>query len=193
MKRLVTHAPNFWPDDGLVWKTNHDEQVQTKRRLESIPCGPKGTVHDYVPFYFGPLSPMMLKLKTNQVHGYNEGQEPLVYLVSTCQAIAEASVAFAFSDGHGLAIFTDWFDDLDELDNVDWNMVAQRYWADNINDMDRQRRKQAEFLVHSVCPWELIEEIAVVNEAMKTKVETILAGYPKTLHRVVRVRSEWYY
>lgn len=38
-------------------------------------------MHDYVPFYFGPLSPMMLNLKTGRVAGYEEDQEPLIYLV----------------------------------------------------------------------------------------------------------------
>ena len=30
-------------------------------------------MHDYVPFYFGVLSPMLLQLKTGRVTGYNEG------------------------------------------------------------------------------------------------------------------------
>ena len=35
-------------------------------------------------------------------------------------------------------------------DEVNWNMVYQRYWKDTINDMDRQGGEsgQAEFLVH---------------------------------------------
>jgi hypothetical protein len=49
-----------------------------------------GALHDYVPFYFGFLSPMLLQLKTGRVTGYNEGQEPLVYLKSTVQAVADA-------------------------------------------------------------------------------------------------------
>ena len=193
LERGGMHAPNHTPDDGLAYRTIHNVDVQAKRHHTAIPCGPKGTVHDYVPFYFGPLSPMMLNLKTGRVPGYDEGQEPLVYLVSTCQAVAEAGIPFAFSDGHGIAVFTEWFDDLDELDSVDWGMVRQRYWADNVDDMDRQRRKQAEFLVHRFCQWELVEEIAVLNRTMKAKVEAILAEYPEQLHRLVQVKPRWYY
>ena len=65
-----------------------------------------------------------------------------------CQALAVARIGFVFSDGHGLARFTAWYDDLADLDRVDWDMVYQRYWRDTSDDMDRQRRKQAEFLVH---------------------------------------------
>lgn len=193
LERGGMHAPNHTPDDGLIYRTIHNVEVQAKRHQTAIPSGPKGTVHDYVPFYFGPLSPMMLNLKTGRVPGYDEGQEPLIYLASTCQAVVEADIPFAFSDGHGIAVFTDWFDDLDGLDNVDWSIVGQRYWADNIDDMDRQRRKQAEFLVWQFCPWSLVQEIAVINEGRKTQVEQILSEYPPELNRVVNVRGSWYY
>ena len=187
------HAPNFTPDDGMVYRTIHNVDVQAKRRHTSIPCGPKGAVHDYVPFYFGPLSPMMLNLKTGRVPGYNEGQEPLIYLVSTCQAVQEAGIPYVFSDGHGIAVFTQWFDDLAELEEVDWLMVKERYWADNVSDPDRQRRKQAEFLVYRFCPWPLIQEIAVLNPAMKAKVGQALAGFPDMPKPLVTVRPDWYY
>jgi len=52
-----------------------------------------------------------------------------------------------FSDGHGIAAFTQWFDDVTNLNQIEWDMVQADYWADTIVDMDRQRRKQAEFLV----------------------------------------------
>jgi hypothetical protein len=134
---------------------------------------------------------MLFQLKTGRVAGYNEGQEPLVYLKSTVQAVARAGRRFVFSNGHGIAAFTDWFDDLERLDQVDWTMIYERYWRDNVNDMDRQRRKQAEFLVYESCPWPLIEKIGVLNTRMKTRVEEILnefGGSP-----VVNVRAGWYY
>jgi hypothetical protein len=161
--------------------------------VTSIPCGPGGTIHDYVPFYFGYLSPMLLNLKTGRVSGYNEGQAPLIYLASTAQAVRDSGAGFVFSNGHGLATFTDWFDDLAQLDQVDWDMVYQRYWSDTLEDMDRQRRKQAEFLVHRFCDWSLIREVGVLDQTMKQRVEEILAGYPAGLRRPVALRPEWYY
>ena len=53
---------------------------------------------------------MLLQLRTGRVPGYDEGQEPLIYLVSTAQAVLDAGTDFVFSDGHGLATFTDWYD-----------------------------------------------------------------------------------
>ncbi|MFA6244278.1 MAG: DarT ssDNA thymidine ADP-ribosyltransferase family protein, partial [Candidatus Hydrogenedentales bacterium] len=87
LKRGGIYAPNFTPDDGLEYKTNHNADIQRERSTRAIPCGLRGVVHDYVPFYFGYLSPMMLNLKTGRVSGYTEGQEPLIYLVACAQDV----------------------------------------------------------------------------------------------------------
>jgi len=193
LAREGLYAPNHQPGDGLEYRTIHNLAVQASRHDWEIPCGPGGSMHDYVPFYFGPLSPMMLNLKTGRVAGYTDGQEPLIYLVSTAQKVQESGAEFVFSDGHGLAAFTEWFDDLDCLEQIDWQVVAARYWSDNPDDMDRQRKKQAEFLVHRFCPWPLIGEIVVMSRGMQERVEAVLARYPETAHRTVSVRRDWYY
>jgi len=187
------HATNTTPENGLEYKTIHNLEIQQHRRVIHIPCGPGGVIHDYVPFYFGCLSPMLLQLHTGRVEGYDEGQAPIIHLVTTAQRVVESGAAFVFSDGHGIARFTEWFDNLDDLDKVDWDMVYQRYWADNVDDMDRQRRKQAEFLIHQFCPWSLIQEIVVIDAAMKQQVERILSDYPPEMCRRATVRRGWYY
>ena len=193
LRRRGLHSANHTPKDGEVYRTIHREDVQGKRRTVDVPRGPRGTIHDYVPFYFGYRSPMLLQLKTGQVTGYSEGQEPLIYLATTCQRVVSAGGQFVFSDGHGLAKFTDWFDDLADLSRVDWGMVYQQYWADSENDMDRQRRKQAEFLVYRECHWDWIEEIGVLNAAARARVENELAGHDAALTRPVLIRPGWYY
>lgn len=193
LERRGLCAPNHCPDDGLAYRAIHSEEVQNARHVTKIPAGPGGTIHDYVPFYFGYHSPMLLNLKTGRVPGYNEGQAPLIYLVSTAQAVRDSGAGFVFSNGHGLATFTDWFDDLAQLDQVDWGMVYQRYWSDTLGDMDRQRRKQAEFLVHRFCDWSMIREIGVTDQTMKGRAEEILSDYPPCLSRPVTVRRDWYY
>ena len=187
------HSSNHTPQDGLAYRTIHNQDIQSQRKTTAIPCGLRGTVHDYVPFYFGALSPMMLQLKTGQVAGYTEGQEPLIYLVSTAQAVEQAGLDFVFSDGHGIASYTAWFDNLTDLNRVDWGMVNQRYWRRTDDDFDRQRRKQAEFLVHQTCPWSLIQEVGVINTTVKERVEAIMQSFPETYHRPVTVRHNWFY
>lgn len=187
------HSPNHTPNDGLVYRTIHNTNVQASRQTKQVPCGAGGNIHDYVPFYFGPLSVMLLNLRSGRVAGYNEGQAPLIYLETSVQALAAANISFAFSDGHGLATFSQWSDDLSDLNKVDWNVVSARYWADRPEDNDRQRRKQAEFLAWQHVPWGLVNGIGVLNLAVKNEIDGVLARYPAHLRKTVNVRSSWYY
>lgn len=150
LKRGGIYAPLHSPEDGLQYRTIHNNEIQTIRKIHPIPCGTGGTIHDYVPFYFGPLSPMLFQLHTGMVSGYTEGEEPILYLVTTVESILGAKLQYVFSDGHGIASYTEWFDQVDDLDKVDWEAVYAHYWHDTLEDNDIQRRKQAEFL--GVCP-----------------------------------------
>jgi hypothetical protein len=67
LQRGSLHAPNWCPKDGLAYKTIHNLDIQNQRKVQPSPCGPRGVIHDYVAFYFGYLSPMMLQLKTGRV------------------------------------------------------------------------------------------------------------------------------
>jgi len=193
LERGALYAPLHAPSDGLAYRTIHNVEIQQRRRARRIPCGPGGVVHDYVSFYFGPRSPMLFQLHTGWVEGYTEGQAPIIYLVSTAQAVVSSGAGFVFSDGHGIAAMTEWFADLGELGRIDWRAVEARMWKDTLEDMDRQRRKQAEFLVHQRCDWGLIDEIGVLDRSMQTRVAEILARYPAERTRPVRERREWYY
>ena len=193
LQRGGLHAPNHLPNDGLIYRTIHNVDIQNVRQVRRIPLGLCGTIHDYVPFYFGPRSPMLYQLHTGWVAGYTEGQSPLIYLVSTVQAVVKAGLRWVFSDGHGIAIFTSWFDNLADLAKVDWDTVYARLWRDTVDDMDRQRRKQAEFLVHEFCPWEVIQEIGVIDGVALAQVEAILKQFDVNMRRLVHIRGEWYY
>ena len=71
--------------------------------------------------------------------------------------------------------------------------MNERYWTDNANDMDRQRKKQAEFLVHRFCDWSLIQAVMVIDESRKAQVEQVFAKFPQVLRRPVLVKRDWYY
>ncbi len=192
IKRGGFHAPNHMPADSLPYRAIHNEEIQAVRQQRTIPCGPRGTVHDYVSFYFGPRSPMLYQLHTGWVEGYDEGQTPIIYIVSTVEEIVGNRLNFVFSDGHGIANWTEWFDDIQRLDRVDWETVYATMWKDTIEDMDRQRRKQAEFLVHRFCPLEVVTEIGVINNDYKQKVEKILRQH--NVNQIpVNIHHDWYY
>lgn len=133
-----------------------------------------GTLNDYVPFYFAPRSPMLFAISKGRVENYPEGQEPVVYLVSTVQTVANAKLPFAFSDGHPVITFTKVFDDLTKLSCVDWNLMNEKYWNDTVSDGDRKRRRQAEFLVHDALPFPLVREVIAMTDATAKRARAAL-------------------
>jgi hypothetical protein len=167
------------------------DTVQGRRAAKRVPCGPDGVVHDYVPFYFAPRSPMLYTIFRGNVQSYMGDQEPLIYLVSTAQAIQEAGLPFVFTDGHSIIEYTNYYDDLAYLDQIDWSLMRSSYWANTDEDSDRVRRRQAEFLVREACPWSLITEIGVINRDVKASVARLLESSD---HKPpIIVRRNWYF
>jgi hypothetical protein len=165
--------------------------IQDRRARTVVTCGPRGSLQEYVPFYFGPRSPMLYTISRGNVASYQEGQGSVVHLVSNVQAVQAASLPSVFTDGHATMMMSDFYDDLARLDQVDWPLMQARDWFDIPAYPDRKRRRQAEFLVHRSFPWDLVTAIGVVSQSMRQRTEAVLGA---SLHRpVVEVRRGWYY
>jgi len=164
--------------------------VQRRRARKRVPCGTLGLLHDYVPFFFAPRSPMLYYISRN-VQIYPEGQGPLVYLVSSVQAVQEARLSFVFTDGMPIMMLSNFYDDPADIHHVDWNVMRSTWWNDTPEYPDRQRRREAEFLVYQSCPWELVEEVVVRNAHLRDQVGRLLSS---VAHQPpVVVRPGWYY
>lgn len=168
------------------------EHIQDRRYSKTVPCGPGGVLHDYVPFYFAPRSPMLGAIHIGNVPGYTSDQRSILHLVTTAEAIAEAGLGFAFSDGHAVMGYTSFYDDLNDINTaIDWDIMETKYWRDTQEDGDRKRRRQAEFLVYQAVPWPLIRGIGVMDEGIATEVNQILRQFGQTM--TARLRPQWYY
>lgn len=172
------------------------KQRRSVRRVEKLLGGAVaagGTLADYVPFYFTNRSPMLLAIHKGQVPGYQGGQSSVVYLVSSAEAVAKSDRVWCFTDGHAVEGVTECFDRIEELPKVDWNAVKTWKWGGKwlLADPDIKRRKQAEFLVHERFPLELIERVAVMNQAIAKKVADLLREAGQTMR--VTVQLEWYH
>src|SRR5579862_8303188 len=102
LARGALHAPNHVPLDGRPWVSIHATQTQADRGRSPVPCGPRGTILDYVGFYLGPRSPMLYRVHT----GYDVArvdQSNIVYLTSSAQVVAAHPLGFVFTDRHSLA------------------------------------------------------------------------------------------
>lgn len=167
------------------------DHIQERRETTMVFGAEGGCLHDYVPFHFAPKSPMLYTISKGNVLAYTEGQDPLVYLVSTAQTVAEAELPFIFTDGHATMNFTEFFEDLAELNRVDWKVMHSQYWNDTPETPDRKRRRQAEFLVHRIFPKTLIKCITVKNNGIKEQVLEIFQS--EGLEVPVQIKPSWYY
>lgn len=151
---------------------------------------PNGLLGEYVPFYFGPLSPMLLRIRD----GYGvtkRPQEDIIYVVCKVKDVISKCKNWCFTDGHAKKEITEFYNHTDDFYKIDWNMVNERYWRDNEDDFDRMRRKQAEFLVKDHVPVSCIGAIVVYNNKAKGVVENIMDDLGLTIP--IRVNRNFYY
>ena len=134
---------------------------------------------------------MLYKISQGSMRSCPIGQSTVIHLVSTAEAVEQAGTGYVFTDGHGIMALTDYFDDLSDLDMIDWPLMEARYWYDTIDDMDRKRRRQAEFLVFEFIPWDLIDEIVVLNNSMLQSVVGSLSAVG--IATPARIDQQWYY
>lgn len=206
-ERRILHFTHFrhiggMIDDDALYADSHvgtrlqveigDRSIKAYRRIYPVTCGPGGHPCDYVPFYFAPRSPMLYKIGIGGVPHYQDGQDPLVYLVGTIGDVVRAGLRCVFSNGNCGARLTEYYDDLRLLDSeVDWPLMRARMWKDTAEDPTRATPCAAEFLVHERMPWSLIRGLVTRTEATADMVRGLLSDKGQTLQVVVR--PDWYY
>jgi len=160
---------------GLTVREIAYSGLKAKRMRTGVEVSPGGTLGDYVPFYFTPCSPMLLAYKDGFVTGKPENQDDIIYLASNAEHVAEQGFEFAFTDGHPIREPKAFFNELDDIAEVDFSIMKGRIWRDTDSDPDRKRRRQAEFLVYKFFAWNDVRAIGVRTGAAKQRVENIMA------------------
>jgi hypothetical protein len=176
------------------------EEIQDRRNqkiVEEIK-----TLHDYVPFYFAPRSPMLYCNHKQNIPNAKP-QEEIIYFVANAEKIASHSLEFLFYDQHPVTATAKQYNNLDDLKKINWELFFEqpqiggycKYWQDNINEPRYVKRKairQAEFLIHQQISIDYIDLIAVQNKTTLKNVEEILRSY-NIRNIKLEIKSEWYY
>lgn len=167
-------------------------KIKHRRMKEcQLSCHPGLYVGQCVPFYFCPRSVMLYIFWKNDHPEieYTGGQEPIIHLVSDLKRVVEwadkRNRRWAFTSVNAGSKFFDDYNDLNQLDQLNWQVIKADHWSGNRDE------KQAEFLIEEYFPWELIESIGVYSIEYRKIVNNILI---KTKHKPeTKVRRSWYY
>ena len=89
--------------------------IKERRARRIVPLAAGGKLADYVPFYFAPRSPMLFAIYKGNVQEYTEGQDEIIYLVSTFEIAASLGVPWCFTDGHAEIAYSEYFDNVESL------------------------------------------------------------------------------
>lgn len=174
---------NIGDSDLIAKRNNYDVGIDP----------PGGSLGEYVPFYFGRLSPMLLNIKTGYREITKRPQSDIVYLICKVDDILEHCDEWCFTDGHAKTRITTFYNDLADLSEVYWDKVDLRYWNSTEDDFDRMRHKQAEFLVKGHVPVECIAKVVTYNNEAANRVKEIINKLNLAIPVGVNPNGNYYY
>jgi ssDNA thymidine ADP-ribosyltransferase, DarT len=158
-------------DSNLIGNRN-TKQVKVTNGLDGQTTLETITIGDFIPFYFGFRTPMLLVIqKGGNFVPKVTLPEDIIYCVSSVQKIIDDGMLFFFTDGHAINKLTTFFNkekvyDLNKL--VDLKAANSKYWKDDL-DLDLKRRKESEFLVKNDVPNTSLSGYICYNEKAKSK------------------------
>ena len=162
-----------------------------KRTTRTVPTSPGGSLGDYVPFYFTPSSVMMYNIKTGFNNIIKRPNEEIAILVSSLHKLRELKIPFVFTNGHAYMEESDYFQDMADLDKIDWELLRRRDFKRDPEDPGKMGRYQAEALVHRHVPIGALLGIGCYDSATMATLEGEIKRRALTIG--VRAFPEWYF
>ncbi len=173
------------------WVNIGNPELISKRSTHPVPIGPGGTLHDYVPFYFTPFSPMLKNIQSGWGGVKKRDNSEIVILVSSLKSIDKQGIPFVFTDSHAYYMWSSFYDDLSDLDKIDWEIIQKRDFKRDADDPAKFERYQAEALIHKHVPVEAFVGMACFSDDVKQYLEQLIQKSGHSLQVVTR--PGWYF
>ena len=188
---------------GIAYQNIAHAGAQGARAVRQVVDPPGGCIHDYVPFYFAPRSPMLSAIHNGRVAGCPYRQEDIVHLELLVRTVVANGVEFVFYDRNATKEYSEAYTDPHVLkDVVDWALLAEeprldgfcKYFQDRHEPAkytDRMEKRQAEFLIKGQVPLAWFTRIGVINDHKTAEVRTLMGQFGVNL--AVDVMTDWYF
>lgn len=148
------------------------------------------TLGNYIPFYFWFKMPMLYVVQK----GFNGVQptcaENIVFCITSAAQIIDYEIDYIFTDGHAVDSLSSFYfpkDILNIEEIIDLKAIKDQYWIDP-KDLDKKRRKEAEFLVNGDIPELAIVYYIVYNQSAKNKLLQL-----GILENKILIKSQYYF
>jgi hypothetical protein len=112
-------------------------------------------------------------------------------LVSSLHHIESLGLPFVFTNAHAYPDWTNYYNDLSRLDEIDWTLLQNRDFRRDTEDLRKVERYQAEALVHNYLPVNGLVGIICYTEELKRQIDSQIAEL--NLDLTVHVRKGWYF
>lgn len=216
---MPNHYPNLNPQKALIWRIVHrdnlpwildhglhcanssnlssswinigNEELIDRRSHRVVSLPPGGTLSDYVPFYFSPFSPMMYNIHTGRGGVQRRNNEDIIILVSTLHKLQQDGHQFLFTDRHAYPPTTIYYNDLANLDRIDWPLLQARNFQRNPDDPAQIERYQAEALIYKHLPVTALIGIICYTNTIKSSLEQAIRT--RKLAIDVHAMPKWYF
>jgi len=172
------------------WVSIGNAELIDKRASHPVQLEPYGFLNDYVPFYFTPFSVMMRNIHTGWGVDQRANDE-IVILVSSLHHIATQGLPFLFTDSHAYYQWANYYQNLTDLDKIDWPLLQSRDFKRDIENPAKFERYQAEALIHSHCPISGLLGLICYTEPLKNAIEQEIKL--RDLNLTVHARPNWYF
>jgi len=151
-----------------------NEGIQLRRSQMDVQCEPFGTIHDYVPFYFAAVNPMLLGVLNRK----NIDQPFVVFIAISIDKLLESDVIFTDASANTV-IPPIFYQDPKDLNKLNWELIDSTKWQRGTDDELHSR--MAEVLVYKKVPIDWIESYIVYNDMCKKEILRIYKenGYQK--------------
>ena len=160
---LCTNIKN---SKGITHKNIANTTIQERRANMDVPVGPEGKVHDYVPFYFSSINPMLLKLLNQK----NVDQDQIIYLCVKIQRLEKNDTVYTNASANTVNPPT-FYEDTSHLDDLKWELIENKRWK--AKEDEDKHKKMAEALIYNKVDISEIDAIVVYNKWAKKAVEKI--------------------
>ncbi len=172
---------------GITFTNFSHEGAQSVRAKKAVIDPPGGFIHDYVPFYFAPRSPMLKAIEGSKVKDCECKQSDIVHFELLLRTVVNEKREFVFYDRNATKNYSRAYTDPNVLKEVvAWDLLTEapyldgfcKYFLDKHDPpkyMDRMEKRQAEFLIKNDVPINWFTRIGVINEVKAKVVRDLVA------------------